>query len=116
VPWSAGSARLLDEQGMELATVVVAGRLVDGRFLYIEKVEEGAGHLLNHRFGRGRKRVILESNGCQRRARLGTRWFNNHREWQLELTPPPVSADRSSPRAASGAVRNVQNRVRPFTR
>lgn len=83
---------LVDDAGNQLAAARLVGAA--GRTVEITVERNAAGALLAYLFGRGRRRVVLESDDIRLPGRLTTEW-NGHRRWYVELGLPRRPAPRT---------------------
>ncbi len=89
----ARACEVLDEQGSFLATAVM--RPADGgRALLLSRVV-GKGRLLGYYFGRGGRKVLIETGDFRLRGRLRTRWLENERLWIVDLDEGTARAERA---------------------
>lgn|GEM_PF-1385273 len=89
----ARACEVLDEQGSFLAAAVM--RPADGgRALLLSRVA-GKGRLLSYYFGRGGRRVFIETGEFRLRGRLRTRWLENERLWIVDLDEAAAGPERA---------------------
>ena len=87
------TAVIRDASGQQMASVQLCPAN-DIHTISIERVLEGKGTLLNYYFGRGGRKVTLESDTFQLHGTLKTHWAKNERKWRLELEP--AEAERAA--------------------
>jgi hypothetical protein len=76
---------LLDDQGCSLASACLVGTA--GRIVEVAVERKMSGRLLAYLYGRGRRRVTIETDGIRLPGRLTTSWYG-HRRWFVELGAP----------------------------
>jgi hypothetical protein len=75
---------ILDETDNVLAVGILSCGM-EGRKLVLEEVIAGKGSLLGYYFGRGRRKVVVETPVFRLRGQLRTQWTNGSRTWTVEL-------------------------------
>jgi hypothetical protein len=76
---------LLDDQGCPLTSACLVGTA--GRTVEVAVERKVSGRLLAYLYGRGRRRVTIETDGIRLPGRLTTSWYG-HRRWFVELGAP----------------------------
>lgn len=78
------TAVIRDSSGQHIASVQLAANSGE-ETITIERVLDGKGTLLNYYFGRGGRRVTIESDSFQLAGTLKTNWAKNERKWRVEV-------------------------------
>ncbi|MBN9492491.1 hypothetical protein J0H33_03990 [bacterium] len=77
---------LIDDRDEQLAPARLVGAA--GRMIEIAVERKATGRLLEYLYGKGRRRVVIESDGVRLPGRLTTEW-SGHRRWFVQLGMPP---------------------------
>jgi len=80
------TAVIRDTSGRAIASVTLSTG-DNEQTIRVERVLDGKGTLLNYYFGRGGRRVTIESEMFQLTGILKTNWVKNERKWRVEVEP-----------------------------